>query len=159
VAEVGDTAAPGHPASAVPRLEPFRAYTGRDLAPEAWAVLSVTDGVRTTGQVAAACGLTVPEAIDVVTALVEEGLLRTLAEAAALPVVLPAPRLALPAVPILAPIDDLQVIRTPDGTDTAAFLRELSGLTGPVTVAPATVAPVTAPPVPEEPKRRRLFGR
>ena len=158
-AEVGDPAAAGHAAGAVPRLEEFRAYADRDLAPEAWAVLSVADGVRTTGQVAAACGLTVAEAVDVVAALVGEGLLRTRVEPAALPVVLPAPRPALPAAPVLALLDDLQVIRTPDRSDTAAFLRELSGLTGPAPVAPAAVVPATAPPVPEEPKRRRLFGR
>jgi hypothetical protein len=163
-AELGDPAAYAQAVATVPRLEPFRSYAGRDLAPEAWAVLSVTDGSRTTGQVAAACGLTVAEAVHVVGALVAEGLLRTIAGPAAAPVVLPAPRQALRAVPALAPVDDLRVIHTPDAADqpdAAVFLRELSGLTVPATGDPGPAAPVAAPPAPESPKpaRRRLFGR
>ncbi|HEY0358884.1 MAG TPA: DUF4388 domain-containing protein [Mycobacteriales bacterium] len=160
---LGDPDAHGLSVAAVPRLVPFRSYAGLDLAPEAWAVLSVADGARSTGRVAAACGLTVAEAVDVVDALVAEGLLRTLADPAAAPVVLPAPRPAPAAAPPLAPVDDLQVIQTPDQPDTAAFLRELSGLTGaePATPASVTTPAVTAPPAPEEhkPARRRLFGR
>jgi hypothetical protein len=163
-AELGDPAAYAQAVATVPRLEPFRSYAGRDLAPEAWAVLSVTDGSRTTGQVAAACGLTVTEAVHVVGALVAEGLLRTLPAPAAAPVVLPAPRQALPATPALPPVDDLQVIHSPeaaDRPDTAVFLRELSGLTVAATGEIAPTAPVAAPAAPEVPKsaRRRLFGR
>jgi hypothetical protein len=165
-AGLGDPAAYAAATAAVPRLEPCRSYAGQDLAPEAWAVLAVTDGSRTTAQVAAACGLTVAEAVHVVSALVDEGLLRTLAERATPPVVLPAPRPALAAAPAPAPVDDLQVIREPEtvaDTDTAAFLRELSGLTGVAGAEPAATAPrsVTTPPPPEADKaaRRRIFGR
>jgi hypothetical protein len=63
-------------------------------------------------------------------------------------------------------VDDLQVIREPEtvaDTDTAAFLRELSGLTGVAGAEPAATAPrsVTTPPPPEADKaaRRRIFGR
>jgi hypothetical protein len=149
---------------AVPRLEPFRAYAGADLAPEAWAVIAVTDGVRTTAQVAAACGLTVPEAVDVVGALVTEGLAKTLTDSAVAPVVLPAPRpvAATNAAAAPTPVDDLRVIlepETPAPTDTAAFLRELSGLTDPATAEHAGSAPAAAPAEPAKPARRRLFGR
>lgn len=136
---------------AVPRLVPFRTYAGHDLAPEAWAVLAVADGTRSADDVAAACGLTIPEAVHVVGALVEEGMLRTVPERSGPPVVLPAPRRAAPpAAP--PPVDDLQVITAPDdtgspGPDTAALLREFGGLG----LVETGSAPVTRPAPPARP--------
>jgi hypothetical protein len=173
-AELGDAAVYAEAVDAVPRLEPFRVYAELDLAPEAWAVLAVVDGIRTTGKVAAVCGLTVPEGVDVVGALVAEGLLGTHAEPSTPPVALPAPRATADATPAPPPVDDLQVVHTPEnaeGTDTAAFLRELSGLTGAGPAVPVAATPVSAPSAPArsasapsasapaKPARRRLFGR
>jgi hypothetical protein len=177
--------------AAVPVLEPVAAYAGLDLAPEAWAVLSLADGVRTTGEVAAACGLTVPEAVHVVAALTGEGILHTRHSPLGPPVVLPAPRRA--EAP--APVDDLRVITLPPDTeapvppvprpgqaafvqcpaapgpdpDTAAFLRELSALTGEIervvpdaAVSAAAAAETAVPAVVEtaaKTPKRRLFGR
>jgi hypothetical protein len=192
---------------AVPLLEPFPSYAGLDLAPEAWAVLSVADGVRTTGEVAAACGLTLSEAVHAVGALVAEEILRTALAPLGRPVVVPASRRPqAPAAP--APLDNLRVITVPPvaeppsaelperlpptaapvadlpfvpspaapgpDPDTAAFLRELSALTGEIqridaaptaTVPAATATTGAAPALPTtaapevKPPRRRLFGR
>jgi hypothetical protein len=164
--------------TAIPRLVPFRTYAAHDLAPEAWAVLAVADGARSTGDIAATCGLTIAEAVHVVDALVGEGMLRTAPERSGPPVMLPAPRRpAPPRAP--APVDDLQVITTPEPAeiprpDTTALLRELSGL-GSVESASAPPVPppgpLTSPPLPrfapadpptptdEVARKRRLFGR
>jgi hypothetical protein len=168
VAEFPDTLADA--VLAVPVLEPFGPYAGLDLAPEAWAVLSLADGVRTTGEVASACGLTVPEAVHVVGALTAEGLLRTTRYPLGPPVVLPAPRRA--EAP--APLDDLRVITLPPVAEpaappvpraeaerfvpspaapgpapgTAALLRELSALTGEIERVVPDAPGSSEPPTP-----------
>lgn len=165
VTESGSAAELAAAANAVPTLERSGTYGGHDLAPEAWAVLTHADGSRTTSAIADLCGLTVAEAVHVVDALADAGLVRSGA-AAATPVFVPSPRRA--AVP--APVDDLQVILSPPPAaapspspdepeahaDTAAFLRELSAFTEPRSGDPAPVrATVEAASKP----RRRFFGR
>jgi hypothetical protein len=178
----------------VPQLTPSRNYTGFDLSPEAWAVLSVVDGIRTTGEIAAACGLTDAEAVQVVAALAEESLLapemprgRT---PAGPPPVAPPPVGPPPAArpTDVAAVDDLQVItaaqivETPEvpepapvaagadagrdsssegRNDTAALMRELSGLglADEPNATPTIRQPRGAPPTPEADRKRRRFGR
>lgn len=182
-AESGSAAELAAAASAVPALEPARAYADVDLAPEAWAVLTLTDGSRSTSAIADLCGLTVAEAVHVVGALSTAGLLRCGAAVEA-PVFVPSPHRAV--VPPF--LDDLQVIMSsqPDSdepaaaaaappgvspppsssghpalhADTAAFLRELSAFTEHGEPSPAEPPPARAPAEPtSKTPRRRLFGR
>jgi hypothetical protein len=159
-------------AGAVPTLAVIRTGVGADLAAESWAVVCRADGVRTTADLAAACGLTLLEAIVLVAELSAEGILRSGAAPIGPPVVVPAPRRAPETAP-LPLVDDLQVITSPSlpplpplpppappslpsppslpahGSDTAAFLRELSGLVDEVEAAlPESALPESALPEP-----------
>jgi hypothetical protein len=196
VTEFGSPATLADAAAAVPVLAMVRANEGFELATEAWAIVALADGVRTVGQIAAACGLTVAEAVGIVAALSAEDIVRCGPTPAARPVVVPAPRRAPEQAVLLPLVDDLQVILSPPvqrplpplddmRTDTAAFLREFSGLideagTGTRNAGTAP-EPATAPDrtpgdrrtgldrrTPSErratdadgkPARRRLFGR